>query len=227
MLSDFYRSSQWKKLTQMIKLSRVDNNGFWICEHCKKPIVKSYDCICHHKIYLTEENYTDPDIALNENNIALLHHRCHNRVHNKLGQPTRQVYIVYGSPLSGKSRYVNDVMLSGDLLLDIDRLWEAISNQPRYIKPKEITSNVFAIRDLILQQIKHRQGKWQNAYVVGGYPLSVERTRLANMLGARLIHIDTNKETCIDRLLNCEDKRDKEQWKKFINEWWEKYSATF
>lgn len=227
MLSDFYRTAEWKKLTHIIKLSRVDDNGFWICEHCSQPIVKSYDCICHHKIYLTDDNYTDPNIALNENNIALLHHRCHNRIHNKLGQPSRQVFIVYGSPLSGKSSYVNDVMLQGDLLLDIDKIWMAISNQPLYIKPKELTSNVFTIRDLILQQIKHRQGKWQNAYVVGGYPLSAERTRLANMLGARLIYIDTAKETCLDRLLNCEDKRDKEQWKKFINEWWEKYSATF
>ncbi len=227
MLSDFYRTAEWKKLTHIIKLSRVDDNGFWICKHCKKPIVKSYDCICHHKIYLTEENYTDPDISLNENNIALLHHRCHNRVHNKLGQPTRQVFVVYGSPLSGKSSYVNDVMLQGDLLLDIDKIWMAISNQPLYIKPKELTSNVFAIRDLILQQIKHRQGKWQNAYIVGGYPLSAERNRLANTLGARLIHIDTDKETCLSRLIACEDKRDKEQWKKFIEDWWEKFSATF
>lgn len=227
MLSDFYRTAEWKKLTRIIKLSRIDDNGFWICEHCGQPIVKSYDCICHHKIYLTEENYTDPDIALNENNIALLHHRCHNRVHNKLGQSTRQVYLVYGSPLAGKSSYIDDVMLQGDLLLDIDNIWMAISNQPLYIKPKELTSNVFAIRDLILQQIKHRQGKWHNAYIVGGYPLSAERNRLANTLGARLIHIDTDKETCLDRLLNCEDKRDKKQWKKFIEDWWEKFSATF
>lgn len=227
MLSDFYRTAEWKKLTHIIKLSRVDDNGFWRCEHCGQPIVKSYDCICHHKIYLTEENYTDPDIALNENNIALLHHRCHNRVHNKLGQPTRQVYLVYGSPLAGKSSYIDDVMLQGDLLLDIDNIWMAISNQPLYIKPKELTSNVFAIRDLILQQIKHRQGKWYNAYIVGGYPWSAERNRLANTLGARLIHIDTDKETCLSRLIACEDKRDKEQWKKFIEDWWEKFSATF
>lgn len=227
MLSDFYRTAEWKKLTRIIKLSRIDDNGFLICEHCGKEIVKSYDCICHHKIYLTDDNYTDPNIALNENNIALLHHRCHNRIHNKLGQPSRQVFIVYGSPLSGKSSYVNDVMLQGDLLLDIDKIWMAISNQPLYIKPKELTSNVFAIRDLILQQIKHRQGKWQNAYIVGGYPLSAERNRLANTLGARLIHIDTDKETCLSRLIACEDKRDKEQWKKFIEDWWEKFSATF
>lgn len=227
MLSDFYRTAEWKKLTHIIKLSRVDDNGFWTCEHCGQHIVKSYDCICHHKIYLTDDNYTDPNIALNENNIALLHHRCHNRIHNKLGQPSRQVFIVYGSPLSGKSSYVNDVMLQGDLLLDIDKIWMAISNQPLYIKPKELTSNVFAIRDLILQQIKHRQGKWQNAYIVGGYPLSAERNRLANTLGARLIHIDTDKETCLSRLIACEDKRDKEQWKKFIEDWWEKFSATF
>ena len=227
MLSDFYRTAEWKKLTHIIKLSRVDDNGFWTCEHCGQHIVKSYDCICHHKIYLTDDNYTDPNIALNENNIALLHHRCHNRIHNKLGQPSRQVFIVYGSPLSGKSSYVNDVMLQGDLLLDIDKIWMAISNQPLYIKPKELTSNVFAIRDLILQQIKHRQGKWQNAYIVGGYPLSAERNRLANTLGARLIHIDTDKETCLSRLIACEDKRDQEQWTKFIEDWWEKFSATF
>lgn len=79
----------------------------------------------------------------------------------------------------------------------------------------------------LIEQVKHRTGKWSNAYIIGGYPFEAERNRLADMLGARLIHIDTSKEECLERLEYSEDGRDKKEWSKYIEDWWLQFEGGF
>lgn len=225
-LYNFYRSKEWEGLLKVLRNERIDKEGNIICEYCGKPIVKAYDCIGHHKVHLTEENYTDADISLNPENISLVHHRCHNKIHNKLSYSGRQVFLVYGSPLSGKSSYVSEAMNKGDLVLDIDRLWWAVSGQSMYVKPDRLKANVFALRDNLLEQIKYRRGKWSNAYIIGGYPYERDRERLIDSLGAREVYIDTDKETCIERLLQ-DNEKDTDTWMKYIDEWWDIYNGGY
>jgi hypothetical protein len=228
MLADFYRSDEWRDLLDIIKAQRLNDNGYNICEHCGKPIVKAYDCIGHHVIYLTEENYIDTNISLNPDNIQLVHHKCHNKIHDRLGLSyTRQIYLVYGSPLSGKSTFVKDSMSEGDLIIDVDSIWECVSGCSRYTKPNRLKQNVFAVRDALLDMVKVRRGNWLNAYIIGGYPLISERERLIKSMGARPIFIDTSKEECIRRLHECNDGRNIVEWEKFIFDWWEKYSPQY
>lgn len=118
-LENFYKSKDWEGLIAVIKQERIADDGFLYCEHCGKPILKAYDCIAHHKEELTEENVHDPYIALNPDNIILVHHRCHNIIHNKLGYAVRQIFLVYGSPLAGKTTWVNNAKEPGDLIVDI------------------------------------------------------------------------------------------------------------
>ena len=136
------------------------------------------------------------------------------------------MFIVYGSPLSGKSSYVRESMTEGDLIIDIDNIWECVSGCDRYVKPNRLKSVVFGVRDNLLESVKYRRGKWLNAYVIGGYPYQAERDRLADQLGARLIHIDTDKETCLNRLSICED-RDQSEWTKYINDYWLQYEGGY
>lgn len=223
MLADFYRSKEWENFRLVLILERTNEQGEVICAHCGRPIVKAYDCIAHHITELTEINYRDATVALNPDNIALVHHKCHNEIHGKTGYKQPKVYIVWGAPLSGKSSYVAEVAKYGDLVLDIDNLWQAVSGRARYEKPNRIKENVFALRDTMLDMIAHRRGYWQTAYVIGGYALPSERERLAVRLGAECIHIDTSKEECFARLAMCDDGRKKAEWEKYIADWW----ATF
>lgn len=225
-LDTFYTSKKWQALVKMIRLERVNKEGQTICEYCGKPIVKKYDCIGHHRVSLSEENVNDASIALNEDNVALVHHRCHNKIHNKLGYSNRKVYIVWGSPLSGKSRYVQESMDIGDLIVDMDNIWQCISGCNRYTKPNRLKSVAFRLRDELIDTIRFRKGKWSNAWIIGGYPLSNERERLADSLGAISVYIDTDKEECVERLYNSEDGRDIEEWEGYINEWWARYAPT-
>lgn len=222
-LSTFYQSKEWVKFTHVIRNERVNDEGFIICEYCGNAILQSYDCICHHKEYLTEDNVNDASIAFNPDNIMLVHHKCHNIIHNKLGYSKRGIYIVYGSPLSGKTSYVNSVKAEGDLIIDMDSIWECVSGCDRYIKPNRLKSIVFGVRDKLLDDVRYRRGKWVNAYVIGGYPLISERERLSRELSAELIYIDTSKEECLRRLYSTDDGRNISEWENFISDWWEKF----
>ncbi len=225
-LSTFYRSKAWVDLMQLIKSERLTDYGELICEHCGKPIVRKYDCIGHHKIHLAESNVNDALVALNPDNIMLVHHVCHNRIHNKLGHVYKQVYLVWGSPLSGKSTYVEDVAQYGDLIVDIDNIWQCVSGCNRYIKPDRLKSNVFGVRDTLLEMVKYRRGNWNNAYIIGGYPLIGERERLIASLGAREIFIECGYDECISRLKSNKDGRAWAEWKKYIDDWWRRSNKS-
>jgi hypothetical protein len=126
------------------------------------------------------------------------------------------VYIVYGSPCSGKSTWVNSVATDRDIVLDMDKIWECISVNDKYNKSNYLKANVFGVRDCILDQIRTRTGMWRNAYVIGGYPLKMDRVRLADKLSAELIYIECEQNVCINRAVN-------DEWIKFIDEWFEMY----
>lgn len=222
-LDNFYSSKEWLKFRRVVIAERLTPEGETICEHCGKPIVKAYDIILHHVKELTEENVNDYNVSLNPDNIMLIHHKCHNIIHNKLGHRERGIYLVYGPPLSGKSSYVADIKQPGDLIIDIDSIWECVSGCNRYVKPGRLNSVVFGIRDYLLDAVRYRRGKWINAYIIGGYPLVSDRERLCRELGAQEIFIECEKEECIDRLLQCGDGRNIQEWIKFIDSWFDKY----
>lgn len=217
-LTDFYRSKEWTLLSVQLRHERVNEEGVIICAHCGKPIVRAYDCIAHHTVDLTERNINDVSISLNPELIELVHHRCHNRIHDKLGKIKQEVYLVWGSPLSGKSSWVDDVREPGDLIVDMDLIWMMVSGCPKYIKPDRLKNVVFNVRDRLLECVEYRIGSWKNAYVVGGYPLVSERDRLIRRLGAKEIYIDCTKEECMGRLKK--DASRGNEWVKYIEEWW-------
>ena len=222
-LYSFYRSKEWERLLKIMKQNpdRQDADGNIICARCGKPIVRAYDMIGHHKIELTDENVNDYSISLNPENIEFLHHRCHNLVHDRFGyQKTRQVFLVYGAPLSGKTTWVNENRMPGDLIIDMDSIWQCISGEPRYIKPNRLKNIAFRVRDTLIDSVKYRAGKWFNAYVIGGYAMQAERERLCDELQAREIFIECSKGECLNRLEH-DDKRNHDEWREYIERWFE------
>lgn len=222
-LETFYKSKEWKNLVALIRQQRVGADGFLRCEHCGKPIVRAYDCIGHHTTPLTQSNVNDCDISLNPERIMLVHHKCHNTLHNKLGHAMRTVYLVYGAPLSGKTSWVEGVREPGDLVVDMDSVWQCVSGCVRYVKPGRLNAVAFEMHGRLLDCVRMRVGRWKRAYVIGGYPLSGERERLCKSLGAREVFIDTPEAECRERLKECEDGRDPEEWSAYITEWFDRY----
>lgn len=221
-LQTFYKSKEWQKLLAVMKLERLDDKGQLICWHCGKPITKSYDAIGHHTIFLTDENVNNAEISLNPALIKFVHHKCHNIIHNKFGYTKKEVFLVYGAPLSGKHEWVESNMNEGDLIVDIDSIWECVSGCRRYLKPGRLNAVVFNVRDVLISAIKTRLGKWDNAYLVGGFPLVSERERLCRELGAREIYIESDRSVCLARA----EQLELSDYSKYIEQWFQRFLPT-
>jgi hypothetical protein len=215
-LHRFYCRKEWRDLSYSLKIKAAGK-----CTRCGETVLDFSQLIAHHKEELTEDNVDDPVITLNPDNVEVICFDCHNKEHRRFGHK-QEVYIVYGSPLSGKTTMVRDMMQYGDVILDIDSLWQAVTFQPRYNKPNNCRFNIFNLRDNLLEQIKMRHGQWYTAWVIGGYPDKYERERLAHTLGAELIYCDSTQEECLARL---EGSGRPESWRQYILDWWERYGA--
>lgn len=209
---ELYHSKAWKTLRAQLMLERTADDGVLYCERCGKPILKKFDCIGHHKTELNIWNVNEPEIALNPEKIELICFECHNKEHERFGGFNQTVYIVHGAPCAGKTTFVREHAKQDDLILDIDAIWEAVCLSDREHKPNRLKPNVFGIRDCIFDQIRMRTGTWRTAWVIGTYPLESERERMAELLGAELVHIDTDKDECLARAKS-------EAWKGFIEEY--------
>lgn len=228
----FYRSKEWETFRQVVIEQRTTADGYVHCAICGKPILKMYDLIIHHKQELSEDNVNDAMIALNPDNVECVCFSCHNKLHDRWQggnggwKPVqKQVFIVYGSPCSGKSTFVHSVATADDLIVDMDSIWQMISTNERYDKPAALKSVAFQIRDSLYDIIKYRSGKWHNAYIITGGALKGDRDRLQQRVGAdELIYIDTPMDVCMKRLSDRSLPEDQqEQWAKFITDFFLQY----
>lgn len=230
-LKSFYASEKWLNFRMFIISERMNAalkaglKGLK-CEHCGQVILDVRGVtLHHHPIELTPDNVKDPMVALNPKNVMVVHHGCHNQIHGRFGhEPRRQVHLVFGPPLSGKTTFAADSMKPGDIIVDMDRLFHAITMLPPYDKPNNLLPNVLAVQKTLIDNIKTRYGKWHNAWIVGGYADKYKRERLADELGAEIIFCDISKEECLRRLeMDADRSNFKAEWRKYIDDWFEKY----
>ncbi|MCF0118112.1 MAG: HNH endonuclease [Bacilli bacterium] len=78
----FYRSDRWK-IARAIKIA----SACGMCEKCGKPGTE-----VHHKIHLTPDNVSDPEISVNQENLLLLCKDCHNKEHGRF-TTKKEVYF--------------------------------------------------------------------------------------------------------------------------------------
>ena len=223
-LSAFYTSDEWKEFRKVIIEQRTKPDGYVYDEITGKPIVKAYDIILHHKTELTLENVNDANITLNPENIQVVSFRTHNELHNRFGTWTRHVYLIYGCPLSGKSSYVKERAGIHDLIIDIDKIYACISNNPLYVKSGRLYDCMDAVKQALFDCIKYKRGKWINCFIIGGFPFKGERERIATEYGAEEVFIDCDKETALSRLQAVQDGRDKKEWSKYIEVYFERFT---
>ena len=87
--SQFYQTKAWKQVRRNIWLKQ-----YCLCNRCHKPVyvdgISEYipeerrtKGIVHHIEYLSDDNYLDDSIALNEDNLEGLCIDCHNKEHFK------------------------------------------------------------------------------------------------------------------------------------------------
>lgn len=214
-LHAFYTSKEWREFRQAVIAERIAADGILYDEYSKKPLLKDYDIILHHKNPLTLQNVNDYAVSLNPENIMIVSIKSHNEIHARFGGYwQRKVYFVWGSACSGKSTFVAQNKSDGDLVVDMDLIWQCVTGGgEKYHKPDALKQNVFMLRDALYEQIKTRAGKWQTAYILSTEPRAAARNRICSALGAEQIYIECTKAEALERL-----SKDKER-EKYIAQW--------
>jgi predicted kinase len=237
--TQFYNGQEWAACKAQVTQERL-RDGALYCEHCGGVIVKSFNpnannnkgaIVYHHKIYLTNQNVNNASISINPDNIAVLHWQCHNEVHGRFNgsaiKVERKVYIICGSPLSGKTTFARERMSEGDLILDIDDIWQTLSGQPRYSKPNALKPIVFNMRLALKEQIAKGAGSWRNAYIIESLPLATDRKREAERYKAfncEIITMTADRTECLNRLYASPNGRDIKAYEGYINSYFDDYT---
>ena len=225
-LDTFYHSKEWQNLRRVVLNERTKEDGFVYDEITGKPIVKAYDAILHHTVFLTEENVNDREISLNPDLIQIVSHKTHNLIHEKLGYVRKEIYLVYGAPFAGADTWAQDNAGEGDLIVNIDDIWQCVSGLPRYHKPARLNAVVFGVRDYLMECVKTRRGKWNNALICGGFPLISERERICRTYGAREVYVEATREECEARINAALDGELRRQYVGYLDEWWRRFAPT-
>lgn len=217
----FYTSRSWRAFREMVI---IENGG--ICSRCNKVFTDTSQLEVHHIQHLKEHDYNDYSKTFNKDNVEVICHQCHNEEHGRF-ITNKEVILVYGPPLSGKTSYVKENKGYSDIVVDLDKLQEAITLMPTYQEVPAVKRNLFSVRDLLLDHIKTRYGQWKTAWIIGGYPNTFDRDRIIDELQVdAAILIETSKEECLERLESVDDyrKRYKEDWKAYIIKWFDTYT---
>ena len=80
----FYKSKAW----QHTRASYLQSVG-GLCERCLKKGLYHPAVIVHHKVYLTEDNINNPEMALDYGNLEALCRECHEEEHSGSGRRYR------------------------------------------------------------------------------------------------------------------------------------------
>ena len=110
------------------------------------------------------------------------------------------VYLVYGSPCSGKSTYINEHLKRGDLVCDVDHIFSAITMQNPHDAELYTHEIACQLANALADIIRDRKGNWKNAYVVSIANTAEKLQEAKERVNAdEVVFIDTPYEVCMDR----------------------------
>lgn len=190
-----------------------------ICRRCGKVASREVDHIVPKELGGTDER----------ENLQALCKPCHSTKtyvsDGSFGRPVLQrVIVVCGPPAAGKSTYVANRASVGDLVVDVDRIFEALSGQPYYDKPGALLPFVLAARDAVLSRLE-RPSPVGRAWIITGGADSRERERLERTFKAHVVVLETSTEECLRRLRQDPRRANRAgEWEPLIRDWWRLYT---
>lgn len=204
----FYNSRQWKDCRKGYMQSKN-----FICERCGKLAY-----ICHHKKHITESNINNPNITLNWDNLQALCLDCHNIIHGRavtrkglkfdsygnLIKETKlkqEIKVILGYPGSGKTTYVKDNMSAYDMVIDLDRIIEALTFKEGHNREYNSFNAVRVGNDIIkgiISQVKSYE--YDTLYIIRT-KLSDDEMNKLKRADAKFYWIDEKEEVCKQRLI--------------------------
>lgn len=136
---------------------------------------------------------------------------------------TAKVQLVCGPPGAGKSTFVDKHRQRGDLIIDVDTLFMALSGQPQYDKPAELLGFVKDMQKHALQRLA-RSTSVRRAWIVTQAPRASERDAIARELNAEVTVFAVPASVCMRHIFSDPRRRDQgAAWRKLVDYWWSKW----
>jgi len=125
------------------------------------------------------------------------------------------VYLVVGSPCSGKSTYIREHMGENDIVCDVDLLYQAIGNHDAHDADLYVHETALKLKNTLLDIIRDRDGGWGNAYVVSLANTDEQiKENMKRINADKCVFIDTPIGVCMERA-----KERPQYFKWLIQEW--------
>lgn len=141
-----------------------------------------------------------------------------------IGESRVPVFIVTGPPASGKTTFVREKAQHGDLIVDVDTLYMALSGLTWYEKPDTLLPFVMEARDAVIRRLA-RESDVRHAWIITSEARVSELAKLRDQLGATLVVMETSAMECKRRLREDERRsRKAELWDSLVDKWWRTYN---
>lgn len=124
--------------------------------------------------------------------------------------------VVCGAPGSGKTSWVRSQIRRGELVVDVDALFAALTMRPLYDKPESLIGEVLGARDYIVENL-------EPAWVISSDPTAAYRAEMRARHGARVVVIETAPDVCIERIAGDARRDEGTDWPELVNRWWGNY----
>lgn len=135
-------------------------------------------------------------------------------------------FLVCGPPGAGKTTHVRKNKRYGDLVVDVDTIYEAISQLPPYEKPEHLLRLAFDVYYQLIEKIETGRlpKEVANTWVIAGGAKLQKRHQLQRRLRAEVIVIEASLNDCLRHILNDNRRRDKlDLWRPLVEKWWKNY----
>lgn len=137
-------------------------------------------------------------------------------------------YVVCGPPGAGKTTWVMARAKWGDVVLDVDALFVAVTGLRPYEKPEALLKLVLELQETTLRWIERNPGRFVNAWVIAGGAKVSQRARLARRLGVTeaegVIVLETSPDECLRRIAADPRRAEEMQgWAPLVHKWWSEY----
>lgn len=131
-----------------------------------------------------------------------------------------KTYVIHGSPLSGKSTYVEKNKGENDLIYDFDLIMSAISGLPKHQDNKYLIDYVLSVRDIIISKLKS-ESNIDNAWII---TTRVTEDFKESLIGLNPIYIKMKSDikTIKGRLKTDPDGRDIKEYTEAIDRYHER-----
>lgn len=124
--------------------------------------------------------------------------------------------LVLGPPGSGKTTWVRERIQAGQIAVDVDLLFSALTMRPVYDKPPVSVGRVLDARDLIIEELAPD-------YVISGDPSLTYRELMRARYGAEVVVLATPADECKRRIEGDIRREGLADWHALVDAWWANY----